>query len=75
MNLRYLHRRPARSAPCAPERRTGCTCVIAHALTPADKQMVLDAIALAEANGEADLIGYLEMRLNTAHCPAAHKES
>jgi len=73
MNLRYLHRRPARSAPCAPERRTGCTCVIAHTLTRQDIATVKDAIAVARLNGETDLVDHLQMRLNTAHCPAASR--
>lgn len=73
MNIRLRHRQAARPAlgnPC----RTGCTCTIMHAVTPEAVERVKDEIALARISGETDLVGYLEMRLNTSKCPAVQAQ-
>lgn len=68
LNLR--HRRAPRPELGNTCYRTGCTCTIVHAVTPEAVERVKDAIALARLNGETDLVGYLEERLNTSKCPA-----
>lgn len=75
MSIRLRHRRPARPALGNPCQQTGCACTISHPVTPEAVERVKDAVALALINGEADLAGYQQERLDTRwKCPAVQAQ-